>query len=415
MINWRLKFFKHFLLCTLGIGLLALAQTHAQDNDAAWDEARCFERPLHLERPRSYPYLWCLELIFHDSTTPILGFSALTVGDDGTLYGTRPLYGEVFAFEDTNDDDLPDSPRLIADGLTLPNGLDWHEGSLYLSGGKHIYRLNPDDGQVDVLVNDLPFDGGLWTGDVLVAPDERLYVGVSSKCDDCIPENPEQGAILSFDLEGGDRRIVAQGFRQPQGLMWYNDALWVTDTAPRSFLSATETETRWLDEVNRIEIEGHYGFPYCVGDSQPHVESQDFDCANALSPTVSLPTQSNPIAIIPYQNESGLPLNNQLIIALSGSSQAVDVRGYQIVSLEFDDEGAPSRFEIVVPFQAAYTAVRAFVPYQTQGAPLDGLRLSRVNDLGDGIWPHHILDMTQSSDGWVYFTMSDGRIIVLRS
>lgn len=417
MINWRLMIFKYVpmwvyqVLFMLLILLLASVWISAQENE--FDQARCYERPLHIEQPRSYPYLWCLELIFQDTSSPTLSFSALTVSDDGTLYATRPLYGELFAFDDTNGDGLPDSPRLIADGLTLPNGLDWHDGMLYVSGGKNIYRVNPDDGQVDVLVDDLPFEGGLWTGDVIVAPDDRLYVGTSALCDDCLPDHPKQGAILSFDLDGDDPQIMAQGFRQPQGLAWIDDALWVTDTAPRSFLSATETESGWLDEINRIETGEHYGFPYCVGDNRPYVESSEFDCDDSILPAIQLPTQSNPVAVILYEVDT-LPFNEQLLVALGGSSQAVDVRGHQIIALTVDEAWQPTQIEIVVPYKATGNTIRRIVPYQPGTRPFDIQIQNQINDDGDGIWPHFVLDMTLNPEGWLYISMSDGTIVVIR-
>ncbi len=82
-----------------------------------------------------------MEEVINDPTLGELAFTALAAAPDGTLYAARPLAGEVWALADTNGDFLPDTPHLVADGLTLPNGLDYHDGALYISGGSHVYRL----------------------------------------------------------------------------------------------------------------------------------------------------------------------------------------------------------------------------------------------------------------------------------
>lgn len=408
MINWRLAGFM-----TLWWGLV-MGQISAAQGRLSTD---CTERPHLYTRILVYPYAQCLEQVFHDATSPTLSFSALAVGDDGTLYATRPLYGELFAFDDSDDDNLPDTPRLLARDLTLPNGLHFHDGLLYISGGKNIYRADPVNGTVEILVDDLPFDGGLWTGDLFIAPDERLYVGVSSPCDRCVPSHPEQGSILSFDLSGGDRQIVARGFRHPADITWHNGALWVTDTARPDLLSPTETERGWLDELNRIEPGGHYGFPYCLGSTnQADVIDPAFNCNDAIPATISLPTQSNPIALLSYPG-GGLPYYRQLLVLLGGSSHAADVRGYQLITLPLDETThQPMHMEIIMPYKATGQTFPYIIPYDFQlgDAPFDMLRQHNIIDDGFSIYPHRPLDMTLSPQGWLYLSLSDGRLLALR-
>jgi len=411
MINWRLPAWISLLLC-----LLFLQPEPALVAQWGRLSTDCTERPRLLTDILVYPYTQCLELVFHDTISPTLSFSALAVGDDGTLYATRPLYGELFAFEDTDGDNLPDSPRLVVNGLTLPNGLHFHDGLLYVSGGANIYRVDPASGTTETLVDDLPFGGGLWTGDLFIAPDERIYVGVSSPCDRCVPPNPEQGSILSFDLDGGDRQIVARGFRHPADITWHEGALWVTDTARPDLLSPTETERAWLDELNRIEPGGHYGFPYCLGAmNQPDLTDAAFDCREAIPATIPLPTQSNPVALLSYPGGS-LPYYRQLLVLLGGSSQAADVRGYQLIALPLDETNQPMQMEIIMPYKPTGQTFPYILPYDFQAgdAPFDMPRQHNIIDDGISIYPHRPLDMASSREGWLYLSLSDGRLLALR-
>src|SRR5262245_13235258 len=84
--------------------------------------APCFERPNYLDNPWINAEAFCLEHVIDDPNSGELGFTALAIAPDGTLYATRPLAGELLAIEDTDEDDLPDTGRVVAEGLTLPNG-----------------------------------------------------------------------------------------------------------------------------------------------------------------------------------------------------------------------------------------------------------------------------------------------------
>jgi glucose/arabinose dehydrogenase len=176
----------------------------------------CGERPTYLSNPWVDGTRFCLESIIHDESAGELGFTSLAAAPDGTLYAARPLQGQILAITDSDDDGLPDSSRIVAENLTLPNGLAYHDGALYISGGVHIYKLI--DEKIETLVDDLPSGGGFWTGGIAIGDDERLYVATGAPCDACQPDDPMRGAILSYALDGSDRQIVAEGLRQPVGL-----------------------------------------------------------------------------------------------------------------------------------------------------------------------------------------------------
>ncbi|MBK8032495.1 MAG: hypothetical protein IPK17_24055 [Chloroflexi bacterium] len=71
----------------------------------------CSDRPTYISQPWINPELACLEEVINDATVGTLGFAALAVAPDETLYATRPLTGEVVALTDTNGDLLPDTPQ----------------------------------------------------------------------------------------------------------------------------------------------------------------------------------------------------------------------------------------------------------------------------------------------------------------
>ena len=271
----------------------------------------CIYRKTFLRNPWSLPELGCVEAVINEGKGGVLGYTALATAPDGTLYAARPLAGEIYALTDTNDDLLPDAPRLIAQGLTFPNGLDYVDGALYISGGPHVYRLR--DGKLETLIDDLPSGDGFWTGGIAVGPDQRIYVSTGAPCDACKPDDPARGAILSFDLDGGDRELVATGLREPADLAFAGNTLWTVDTA-RDGLAAVGD----LDELNRVSPGADFGFPYCIGaDNRPDLGGSD--CSKAVAPAQTFPTHSHPTGIAAYRGDAIPYLTNSLIVVLSGT------------------------------------------------------------------------------------------------
>ncbi len=355
----------------------------------AADEAipPCSERATSLSEPWIQIGLACLEQVIKQPTAGTLAFTALAAAPDGTLYATRPLQGEVYAITDTDGDLLPDTPHLIASGLTFPNGLTYADGALYIAGGSHVYRWQ--DGELTTLVDDLPTGGGFWTGGIAV-DDERLYVSTGAPCDFCVPDDPARGAVLSYALDGTDRQIVATGLRQPVDLTFAAGDLWVTDSA-RSGLFATPD----LDEVDRVTVGANFGFPYCVGADMPDLPG--FDCATTVPPAVALPTASTPTGIAAYQSDAIPSLTGKLIVVLYGSYNQLDLRGYAVVAVD--------------PLAGT---VEPLIPAKPDDSPLSDFTVQVMNYRGSGFYPQRPLDVAVTDQGWVYVSITDGRILALR-
>lgn len=348
----------------------------------------CGQRPTYLSQPWIKLGLACLDEVINDPAAGELAFTALATAPDGTLYAARPMSGEVLAFSDDNGDGLPDTPHVIASGMTLPNGLDYHDGALYIAGGAHVYRLR-DGGALETLVSDLPTGGGFWTGGIAVS--DRIYVSTGAPCDFCAPDNPARGAVLSYALDGSDRQIVATGLRQPADLAFQGGDLYVVDSA-RSGLFDTPD----LDELDRVVPGANFGFPYCVGlNNTPDMPG--FDCATATAPIIALPTASNPIGITAYRGDAIPSLHGKLLIALRGSFNNLSLRGYWIAIAD------PATGE-----------VDSLMPTRPQMIAANDYTLEQMNFLGSGFFPERPLDVAVNAQGWVYVSIGGGRIIALR-
>lgn len=117
-----------------------------------------------------------LELVAEGFSFPTsLTFDAAGVAylaESGIPFGGAPPGGRIWRV-------VPNGNHLLlAEGLRPPvSGLTFHEGSLYVSEGGHpgrISRLDPD-GQLIVLLDNLPVPGNYHANMVAFGPDGKLY------------------------------------------------------------------------------------------------------------------------------------------------------------------------------------------------------------------------------------------------
>jgi len=356
----------------------------------------CAQRPTLIDPPWVNATYYCAELVIHDESGGEMGFTALAAAPDGTLYAARPLSGEVLALEDTNGDGLPDTPHTIAQDLTLPNGLAFYNGALYISGGSHIYKFS--DGQLTTLVSDLPTGIGFWTGGITVGKDKRLYVGIGAECDSCEPKQKDRGNILSFSLDGSDQQVVATGLRQPNDLAFQDGVLWTVDTA-RDGLDYKTND----DELNRVTVGTNFGWPYCVGKENAADSIYiNADCSKVTPPALTFPTHSNPLGIVAYSGNAFPHLKGQLLVTLGGVTGQSYLNGYTLVTIGFDANGNPQEPHIILP------------EIPSGGDQWSTINLQKMHFQASGFWQHHPYDVTVSREGWIYISLGGGTIWALR-
>lgn len=356
----------------------------------------CAERPHLIDPPWVNATYYCAELVIHDESGGEMGFTSLAAASDGTLYAARPLSGEVLALQDSDDDGLPDTPHVVAQGLTLPNGLAYSDGALYISGGAHLYKLVGE--QLETLVSDLPTGAGFWTGGIAIGQDKRLYVGIGAECDYCEQTQADRGTILSFALDGSDRQVVAMGLRQPNDLAFQGDTLWTVDTA-RDGLSYTTND----DELNRVTVGANFGWPYCIGkENTLDTISAKFDCSTVTAPVLTFPTHSNPLGIVSYSGDAFPHLKGQLLVTLGGATDQSFLNGYTLVTIGFDAEGNPLEPHIILP------------EIPSGGDQWSTTNLQKMHFQASGFWQHHPYDVTVSREGWIYVSLGGGSIWALR-
>lgn len=267
---------------------------------------------------------------------------SMALGDDGTVYVGTLKAGRVYALRDSDGDGRAEKKYLIARGLTMPNGVVFHRGDLYVAEVSRILRFPDIANRLDhppqpVVVFDR-FPDDLWHGwkYLRLGPDGKLYANVGAPCNVCRSEEI-YATIVRLNLDGSGFEIYAHGVRNSVGFDWHpkTRTLWFTDNG-RDWLG----DNLPPDELNHAPRAGmHFGFPYCHGGDIPDPKfGRDIDCRRFEPPAWRFPAHVAPLGIRFYTGtQFPEPYRGDLFVAQHGSWNRSEPIGYRVVRLEFKD------------------------------------------------------------------------------
>jgi glucose/arabinose dehydrogenase len=103
------------------------------------------------------------------------------------------------------------------------------------------------------------------------------------------------------------------------------------------------------DEINVLEPDGHYGWPYCYGANIPSPEYPHWDCSKYSAPLVDLPAHAAPLGMAYWRDG--------LVLGFHGYRS----HGHRVVWFPIDATGKPNG-----PFKELISDWE-----KPQGAPVD--------------------------------------------
>ena len=288
--------------------------------------------------------------------TGLGGPRMMAVGEDGTVYVTRPRRGDVLALRDR--DGRAEGQREVVRGLDVAHGITIHGGHMYLAGERKVIasemRADGSFGEWRTLIDDLP-PGGHDKRTIGIGPDGRLYISVGSTCNACKERDREHATILVARADGRGRRVFASGLRNTIGFGWHPDMreLWGMDHG-----ADWRGDDQPPEELNQIVEGGNYGWPYCIADRRPDPFMDDPPgaskaayCAKTRAPVLTYQAHSAPIGMVFYTGQQFPPeYRGDAFVAMHGSWNRMPAAGYEVVRIRFD-RGKPVRFE---PFIAGF-------------------------------------------------------------
>ncbi|MEF3073729.1 sorbosone dehydrogenase family protein [Methylobacter sp. Wu1] len=287
------------------------------------------------------------------------GARMLRFTEAGDLLVSLPSDDRVVLLErDDNHDGAPDGRRDLLTGLKRPHGLDFYQGRLYVAETDAIGRVRFDarsratQGEYERIVTDIPGGGNHWSRTVRFGPDGLMYVSVGSSCNACLENTPKRAALLRYDPDGGHETLFATGLRNTVGFDWHpvTHELFGVDNG-RDFLSDDFPPC----ELNRIEQDKFYGWPYANGNKVP---DPDFGAGNeerisgSEAPIHEFAAHASPLGIT-FLRSKNLPskFKNSALVALHGSWNRTQKIGYKVVSLHFEPNGAIKERDFITGFE----------------------------------------------------------------
>lgn len=300
----------------------------------------------------------------------ILDARGLRQGDRGTVFvSSLFVAGKVYAVVDQGG---KRSVKTIAEKLFLPNGIEFHQGALYVATPKDITRYDQIEANLDsppkpVMVYDkLPGQVPHGWKFIKVGPDGKLYVPIGAPCNICQP--PEGFAkIIRMNLDGTGVEDVAIGVRNTVGFDFdpKDGSLWFTDNQ-RDWLS----EDLPLDELNHVTQPGgqqHFGYPYChSGEFTDPEFGWGRKCSDYTPPVAKLGAHAAPLGMRFYNGKMfPKPYQGAIFIARHGPWNRTQKYAADVVVAWPDGKGGIAKWE---PFMTGLVENNQYL-----GRPVDVL------------------------------------------
>ena len=276
---------------------------------------------------------------------------SMTLSPNGILYVGSRRAGNVYAILDDDHDARADGIYLVASGLTMPNGVAWREGSLYVAERSRILRFDDVDRRFlgseptaapepVVVRGDYPSERHHGWKYIAFGPDGWLYVPVGAPCNLCLSEDPIFASITRMTSDGGTREIFASGVRNTVGFDWHPETgeLWFTDNG-RDMLGDDVPD----DELNHAPEAGlHFGYPFCHGGeiADPQFGGRR-PCSDFTPPAGKLGPHVAALGVEFYEGEQfPAAYRGQILIAQHGSWNRSDPIGYRVMRVRLEGNRA---------------------------------------------------------------------------
>lgn len=284
----------------------------------------------------------------------IPGARMMAEGPNGTIFaGTRAI-GRVYAV--SRNPDGTTRTRIIAQGLTQPNGLVMIGNSLYVLAVNRVLRYDNIEANLDNvpapveltdafgLPSDAEHQGNHSWKFATLGPDGRIYTNVGVNCNICEFDRDKFALLVSFNPDGSGRRIEARGVRNSVGMAHHplTRELWATNNG-RDWAG-----NDWPhDTLHRVRRSGEdHGFPYCAGGTPDPQYNAGRNCSEFAPPAALLGPH---VAALGMRFYTGTMFpeayRNQIFIARRGSWNRERLIGYDVVVAHLDAQGNVTRLE----------------------------------------------------------------------
>jgi glucose/arabinose dehydrogenase len=269
-------------------------------------------------------------------------------GDKGTLFvGSWFGTGSVFAVVDHGG---KKEVKTIIKGLTVPTGVAFRDGALYVVDISKIFKYENAEANLDkmaepkVVYDDMPTYIPHGWKYLVFDKEGRMYVPFGPPCNECLP--PTTVSQIRRVYPNGTAEVIALGVRNSvggdvdprTGDYWFSENArdWISDDLPS-------------DKLNHVaRIAQHFGYPYCHQGNLPDpVFAMGHKCSEFTPPVVKLGPHVAPLGMKFYTgSQFPAEYKNNIFLAEHGSWNRHKYLGARIMRITVDTDGKHAKQEI---------------------------------------------------------------------
>jgi glucose/arabinose dehydrogenase len=305
---------------------------------------------------------------------------SMALGDKGTVFVGSRLVDKVYAIVNK---DGKREVKVLASGLYRPNGVAFHNGTLYIAELSKISKIDHVEDVLDnppkptVIYDNLPKDEAHGWKFIAIGPDDKLYLPVGQPGNNVLHDDAH-GQIRRINLDGTGAEVVAFGVRNSVGFDWNpeNKQMYFTDNG-RDWLSEDVPE----DELNRVVKVGEdFGAPYCYQGNIPDPEFGWGHSCSEFTPPVGLMGPHAAALGFRFYTGNMFPKSyrNAIILARHGSWNRSKKFGGDVVVVKLDKDGKVKSIE---PLITGFLENNSYV-----GRPVDVMLLKDGSILVSDDW-----------------------------
>ena len=278
----------------------------------------------------------------------VLEARQMALGDKGTLFVGSFSLGNVYAIKDNGG---KREVKTVLKGLTMPTGLAFLDGSLYVVAINKLIKYENAEANLDnlgagkVVYDDMPSYVPHGWKYIAVDKDGWFYLPFGPPFNIGLPPT-SLSQIRRVDPKTGNAEIWALGVRNSvggdvdprSGRYWFTENArdWISDDMPS-------------DKLNMIsKIGEHFGYPYChQGDMPDPKFAMGHKCSEFTPPVVNLGAHVAPLGMKFYTGDQfPAEYKNNILIAEHGSWNRSKYQGARIKRVIVDADGKNPKSEI---------------------------------------------------------------------
>ncbi len=292
---------------------------------------------------------------------------SMRLGDRGTVFVGSRLLDKVYAITPVNGANVV---KVIATGLHRPNGVAFHNGSLYVAELSKIWRYDNIEADLDhppkpvLIYDDLPKDEAHGWKFIGIGPDNKLYVPIGSPGNILVPPSTH-AQIRRMDLDGKNVEVVATGVRNSVGFDWnpVTKDLYFTNNA-RDWVSEDIPEDT-LHRVGATAAAPNFGFPFChQGNFTDPEYGWGRSCSEFAQPAALMGAHTAVLGMRFYTGEMfPADYKGAIFVARHGSWNRTKKQGGDIVVVKLKEDGSVASVE---PFMTGFLENNGY-----NGRPVD--------------------------------------------